>query len=278
MAASPIPWIIASILLVVIISVVYLKLRRWQEGFTADPTALATPPPADPSNTVQAAGAAAAATFCPPGSIYFLNKQGDSLCCEGAVENRRCKGRTVCTLSKGTGKVPSCTSVLQQLSATAASKLCPPSMPNYYVSPITGKRGCTESALTAAGDEPLYRDRPQCTIGTSPAADLLDEASCINKKRLEEMACISSNCSKTLHKYKEGFPLVLTQTYQVPDQVTAAPRMCTDEHSMEIYLDAAEPNWRSSGKPEYNFAISTEFCGTAKAVLIDKKYVEGAST
>jgi hypothetical protein len=53
--------------------------------------------------------------------------------------------------------------------------------------------------------------------------------------------------------------------------------MCTDEHSMEIYLDATEPGWRSTANPAYNFAMSVEFCGTAKASLIDKRYVNGVT-
>jgi hypothetical protein len=117
---------------------------------------------------------------------------------------------------------------------------------------------------------------PKCVIGKSPTADLADPESCLNHKRLEEMPCIAPDCSKALHKKGKGLPLVLTQTFSVPG-TAGAPRMCTDEHSMEIYLDSAEPNWRSAGKPEYNFAMSVEFCGTAKASLIDKRYLQGVT-
>jgi hypothetical protein len=274
---SSIPWILASIILLIVISAVYIKLRRWEEGFSSGVANAAAPTTTDAPTAATAATAATAdadPTFCPAGSEYYVSKQGESNCCEGNVENRRCKGRVVCTLSRPTKTIPSCATVQKEALNRLATVYCPPSMPNFYTNQITGAKGCTASAVGSNG--PIQPNMPTCTIGKSTVEDLRDTTSCINQKRLEELACISPDCSKALHKYKEGLPLVLTQTFQVPG-TTAAPRMCTDEGSMEIYLDAAEPNWRSAGKPEYNFAMSVEFCKAAKSALIDKKYVQGVS-
>jgi hypothetical protein len=281
---TPILWIIAIIAILIGFTAVYMKLRRWQEGFeeegaegfagavaaSPDPTLLATPEPNKQPLQKNA-------TFCPPGSKYYVNKRGDSLCCEGEVENRRCRGTNVCTLSAPHGNIPSCSVIQTQLLSKMSTAYCPPSMPNFYASELTGLKGCTSSAITTAGDGPLHPNAPKCTIGSSPSTDLTDPESCLNKKRLEEMACLSPDCTKSLHKMRgiSGMPLVITQMFNVPS--TGAPRSCTDEHSMEIFLDAAEPGWRSKGNPNHNFAMSVEFCGTAKATLIDKQYVQGVS-
>ena len=281
---TPVLWIIAIIAILIGFTAVYMKLRRWQEGFeeegagnegfatstSPDPTLLATP---EPNKQLLQKNA----TFCPPGSKYYVNKRGDSLCCEGEVENRRCRGTNICTLSAPHEKIPSCAVIQTQLLSKMSAAYCPPSMPNFYASELTGLKGCTSSAITTAGDGPLRPNDPKCTIGTSPTTDLANPESCLNKKRLEEMACIASECSKALYTKRAGAPLVLTQTFSVPGSVGAAPRVCTDERSMEVFLDATEPDWRSKANPAYNFAMSVEFCGTAKATLIDKRYLQGVS-
>lgn len=249
----------------------YIYLRQWfAEGFIsapsqANPEVLAIPEP-------NKAPIQATATFCPPGSKYFVNKRGDSMCCEGDIEHRKCNGTIVCTLSQPTAKYLSCGVILQQLQAKIATAYCPPSMPNYYVNEITGEKGCTASGLTTTGDGPVHMDASRCSIGISPVADLADRNSCLNHKRLEEFMCISPECSKHLDIRKNGHPAILTQSFVVPGG-ESLPRTCIDEHSMEIYLDSAEPNWRSSGKPDYNFESDIRYCATAKSSLIDKKYI-----
>ena len=272
MADTSTPWILAMLLFLLVIIALYVNLRHWfAEGFvsaplTPNPTVLATPAP----NTTPIQKTV---TYCPPGSKYFVNKRGDSMCCEGEIENRKCRGKIVCTLSQSTSKHPSCATIIQNLQSQMAVAYCPPSMPNFYVNEVTGEKGCTASGLTTIGDGPVHTAAPRCIIASSTQKNLADITSCLNQKRLEEMTCIAPNCTKGFHTYAEGKPIVLTQSFVVPDG-ESIPRQCINEHSMEIYLDATEPNWRSSGKPEYNFATDIRYCTTAKKSLIERQYVD----
>ncbi len=261
--------ILGLILFLTVITVAYVKLRHWQEGFGEelegfqDPTVAATPKPADLQPIQKDA------TFCPPGSKYFINRRGDSLCCNGSIERRRCKGQLVCTLSKPTDTLPSCTDVHNQLREKLAFSFCPRSMPNLFTSEATGRKGCTSSTITPAGDRPLHKDAPTCTIDTNPERDLTQKFSCLNIKRKEEMQCITPKCEKSYQSIKNNTPLVIIQNYTLPDETTA--RVCTDDQSMQLYLDKTDPNWRNSNKAEYDFAVNTNFCGAAKRILVEKR-------
>ena len=262
--------ILVLILFLTAVTVAYVRLRHWQEGFEEEldgftnPSVVATPPSANVSSIQKNA------TFCPPGSKYFVSRRGDSMCCDGPVEKRRCKGRLVCTMSKSQNGVPSCTDVHNSLRAKFAATYCPPSMSNFFASEATGVKGCTSSAITTSGDGPLHADAAKCIIGsTGPEADLENENSCLNVKRKEEMRCLTPNCTKSFIKKTSGAPLVLIQNYTLVDET--APRACTDDDSMQIYLDKTEPGWRSANKPEYDFAVNTQFCGSAKRILVEKR-------
>ncbi len=261
--------ILGLIIFLTVVTVAYIKLRHWQEGFEeqlegfTDPTVAAIPPAANITPIQKNA------TFCPPGSKYFVNDNGDSLCCEHVPENRKCS-KIVCTLSAPTGNIKSCNDIHNQLRDKLAATFCPPSMPNFFASEATGKKGCTSSAITTSGDGPLHPTSPKCVIGDEgPIADLLNKDSCLNTKRLEEMKCISPGCTKSFHAYKPDTPPVLTQTYTIVDENT--PRVCTDDDSMQLYLDKVEPNWRNSNKAEYDFATNTQFCAAAKRILVEKR-------
>lgn len=261
--------ILAIIVFLTAVTVAYVKLRHWQEGFEEqlegflDPTVAAIPTPADVQPVQKNA------TFCPPGSKYFINRRGDSLCCEGTIEKRRCKGNLICTLSKPDDTVPSCTDIHNQLRQKLAISFCPPSMPNFFANEATGKKGCTSSVITTIGDGPVHKNAPNCMIGNNPERDLTQKFSCLNIKRKEDMACITPKCEKSYQSIRNNAPLVLIQNYTLPDETTA--RVCTDDNSMQLYLDKTEANWRNSNKPEYDFAVNTKFCGAAKRILVEKR-------
>jgi hypothetical protein len=259
--------ILALILFLTVVTVAFIKLRRWQEGFEEEsfvnPSVAAIPPSANTAPIQKNA------TFCPPGSKYFIDKRGDSLCCEGTIERRRCKGRIICTLSRASGKVPSCSAIHAQLRGKISTGFCPPSMPNFFANEATGKKGCTSSEITTSGDGPVHTTSPKCEITGNPDADLQIEGSCLNTKRLEEMQCIAPGCTKSFHSYRKTAPPVLTQTFTIAGETV--PRSCTDDDSMHVYLDSVEPAWRTANKPEYDFEANINFCGVAKRVLVEKR-------
>jgi hypothetical protein len=262
--------IIGLILFLTAVIIAYIRLRHWQEGFEeqlegfVDPTVAAIPPPANISPIQKNS------TFCPSGSTYFVSNNGDSMCCNGPIRNRICRGNIVCTMSRLSGEIPSCTDVHNAIMAKLAVGFCPQSMPNYYSNEATGQKGCTSSAITTSGDGPLHTDAPKCSIGNAgPEADLQNEQSCLNIKRKDDMKCLTPNCIKIFQKKNANAPLILVQNYTLVDETTA--RVCTDEDSMEIYLNKTEPNWRSANKPEYDFTTNTDFCGAAKRILVEKR-------
>jgi hypothetical protein len=257
--------ILGLILFLTAVTVAFIRLRRWQEGFEEEnftnPSVAAIPE----SNK---APIHKNATFCPPGSKYFIDRRGDSLCCEGTIERRRCKGRLICTLSKSSGKIPACADIHNQMRDKLAASFCPPSMPNFFASEATGKKGCTSSEITTAGDGPTHTDAPKCEISGNTNNDLVNESSCLNVKRLEEMKCITPGCNKTFHSYRETAPVVLMQSFTVDGQ--AVPHMCIDDDSMQIFLDTVEPNWRSSNNYERDFEAN-KWCSARKGVLVEKR-------
>ncbi len=258
--------ILGLILFLTAVTVAFIRLRRWQEGFEEEnfinPSAAAIPE----SNK---APIHKNATFCPPGSKYFIDRRGDSLCCEGTIERRRCKGRLICTLSKSSGKIPSCSDIHDQMRSQLGASFCPPSMPNFFASEATGKKGCTSSEITTVGDGPIHTSAPKCEISGNTNTDLISETSCLNQKRLEEMKCITPGCNKTFHSYRKTAPVVLMQSFTVDGQTV--PQTCVDDDSMQKYLDEVEPNWRSTSNPEYDFEANVKFCGVAKRVLVEKR-------
>lgn len=262
--------ILGLILFLTAVTVAYVRLRHWQEGFEEeiegflDPTQAATPPPATPPPLQTNI------TFCPSNSTYFVSNNGDSMCCDGPIRNRICRGNIICTMSRISSEIPSCTDVHNAMMKKLAERLCPTSMPNYYLNHATGQKGCTSSAISSLGDKPLHTDAPKCIIGNAgPDADLLNEHSCLNIKRKEDMKCLTPNCIKTFQKKRDKAPLVLMQNYTLVDETTA--RVCTDDESMQRYLDTVEPNWRSTNKPEYDFTSDTSYCAAAKRILVEKR-------
>ena len=199
---SSIPWILASIILLIVISAVYIKLRRWEEGFSSGVANAAAPTTTDAPTAATAATADADPTFCPAGSEYYVSKQGESNCCEGNVENRRCKGRVVCTLSRPTKTIPSCATVQKEALNRLATVYCPPSMPNFYTNQITGAKGCTASAVGSNG--PIHPNMPTCTIGKSTVEDLRDTTSCINPRHQRRIEWLRVSSGPSLHQARRA--------------------------------------------------------------------------
>ncbi len=282
---TPLLWVAAAGLFIIFLIAAYKSLRPTIiEEISEDSYAPFEPfenPASDASAGAAAAAAAAAAadpaaalTFCPADTKYFIDKAGDSLCCAGEVVGNRCIGEVECTFSAPKNGIRTCGEIRAQLNKELQSNLCPPSMPNYYESP-SGQRGCTASGLNQAGTAPVNENMPKCLIHEDRDKNDTDPASCANQRALEMMECIATDCKKAVISLAAATPAILSQTFVVPSDEIPRPRMCMDRASYSHYLDKNNPGWRSD--PKYELNKNVGICDIAKKVYIEKKGIPGVN-
>ncbi len=268
--ASPIMWFISIIAFSALLIGLYISLRRWviQENFRLERASLEAFSTQQTSRTEQSELPASVRTYhCPPGSKYFIDKNGNSHCCSGTIRGLKCDGDIVCTMSPEKGGVPSCKAIELTIANDKAAAVCPPSMPNYFRNFTTGYEGCTESALTVSRDAPTNEGAPKCKIYKTEAENTMKVDSCANIRDKELMKCVTSNCQKTVTSMEAGKPALIMQTYFAGESVPV-PRMCSSKASYERYLKA---KGQSTGVVENNPAI----CEVAKALLDASKPIDG---
>lgn len=267
--ATSIAWIITALLFVVLLIAMYRALRPdIIEEIFEDNLA-----PFEGFANSQSDDSAAF-HFCPADTKYYINKNGESLCCNGEVAGNRCLGDIECTFSAPKDGIRSCGDLRTEMNQVAQARLCPTTMPNYYED-NAGNKGCTASGLNVAGTSPINAGMPKCKIYGTADENLQAEASCQNLKALEEMECISPDCKKSVQVLAASLPAILTQTFTVPQDEVPVPRMCMDKTSYERYLTAKVPNWRSSNDPKYDMSKNLSICDLAKRFYILKEVIPG---
>lgn len=269
--ASPFMWFISIIAFSALLIGLFVSLRRWviQENFRLEHASLeAFSTQQDSARTEQAELPANVRTYtCPPGSKYFVDKNGNSHCCAGTIRGLKCDGDVVCTMSPEKGGVQSCRMIELAIAADKAAAVCPPSMPNYFKNFTTGYEGCTESALTASRDAPTNESAPKCKIYATPADNENKTDSCANIRDKELMKCVTPNCQKTVTSLAADKPAVIMQTYFAGEAIPV-PRMCSSKASYERYLRA---NKQSVAGLNDNPAI----CEVVAGLLAARKPIDG---
>jgi hypothetical protein len=274
---TPLLWVAAAGLFIIFLIAAYKSLRPTIiEEISEDSYAPFEPFENPASDGVSAAppDPAAALTFCPTDTKYFIDKAGDSLCCAGEVAGNRCVGEIECTFSAPKNGIRTCGEIRAQLNKNIQSNLCPPSMPNYYESQ-SGQRGCTASGLNQAGTAPVNEGMPKCLIHENRDKNDTDPASCANQRALEMMECIATDCKKAVISLAAAAPAILSQTFVVPSEEVLRPRMCMDRASYSRYLDAKNSAWRSD--PKYDLDKNVGICDIAKKVYIQKMVIAGVN-
>lgn len=138
---------------------------------------------------------------CPSGSSSFINKDGETLCCNGDVIDGECIGTLRCTLSpKSKSGLSTCTDYAINQAAVAGAALCPRQMSNYFASTDGKLRGCSVSQPTPDGTMPQNPNLPQCTLYSTPALDQVKLDSCYNVLETITKAARLASCeaSKTV--------------------------------------------------------------------------------
>ena len=118
---------------------------------------------------------------CPTGSIQYINRDGETLCCNGDIVDGRCTGNDVCSLSpKNRRGLMSCTYLAEQDAIASGSAQCPPAMPNYFASLDGSLKGCSISQTTPDGTAPSDPNKVQCILYPTAALDQIKLDSCYN--------------------------------------------------------------------------------------------------
>lgn len=202
---------------------------------------------------------------CPPGTQTF-NQEGDTLCCDGDLQNGQCNGRTVCSLSSNTDQMPSCLQLLRNNLRDKAVRFCPPTAQNYYEK--GNEKGCTSGLRTVDGSAPLSDGKPVkiCKIYSTDAENARKLDSCSNIKLQDTIKCPQGE-TPGLASLRSDLPAVLTCTIRPFGD--PYPRNCYEDTTFTNYLNGTKEDWKS----KMNFDEDLQFCSKAKAFYIDKTLV-----
>jgi hypothetical protein len=208
-------------------------------------------------------------TTCPANSKMYIDNNGRSVCCEGNVENGKCVGRPICTLSESGNDLPTCNTWYAALLDERGRDRCPSSMPAYFEGGKMG-RGCTSGRRNKDGTAPDLASAKFCKLYTSEKDELLNEDSCTNQKMLEEAQCIVPNAKKSLTRWHKNIPFQVQCDYVNP--TTGLPGSCSEDittykqHQYAVKVGVLASNWEQN-YVSYN---KINWCRPRKMVEIDK--------
>lgn len=203
---------------------------------------------------------------CPSGTQSFT-QNGNTLCCDGDLQNGMCNGRTVCSLSNNSQQMPSCVTLLRKELRDKSNRFCPPTIQNYFEN---GKiRGCTTGSRTVDGKSLKQDGRAvkTCKVYELESDNLIKTDSCQNIKLQDKTVCPQGG-KPALISLRSTLPAVLSCTVR-PDG-DPYPRTCYDDMTFTRYLTETKQDWKTN----MNFDETLQFCSKARAYYIDKTLVK----
>jgi len=211
-------------------------------------------------------------TTCPADTASYVDGGGRTVCCEGSVNNGKCSGKNVCSLSEAIGGLPTCSAWLDAYLENKGNKRCPPSMPKYYENKAT-QSGCTAGHRNAEGTAPAATTNKFCTLYRSENDALLKLDSCENQKMLEEAKCLSKPTTRVLHNWGGVPPPVYCSGI---DTGSLTPIACLDDasfiraadHWAKVYPPYMK-NWKEQSV-NWGAQWKMNFCSAVQKVTIDK--------
>ena len=218
-------------------------------------------------------------TTCPAASKMYINKQGLSVCCDGAVNSDSCAGETICTLSESSSNMPTCTAWYEAYLKARGSGKCPSTMPNYYESANGQSKGCTSGYLNKDATAPHSNKDSFCNLYTAANDNYKDKNSCANQILLENTKCFSDaniQVTKALTLEFNAPPFVLC-TYKGN---MGTPSSCMDNDSVLAtvrHIFNNNPNWGWKLNDWIGWVNTSdywklEFCSVAEKVKIKKTW------
>jgi len=223
-------------------------------------------------------------TTCPsldsPASV-FINSVGQNLCCNGMVESNKCMGDVICSLSEGTGTIPTCTEWYKTYLEEKGTLRCPADLPNYFEN-RSGDSGCTSGPRTKDGTAPLTSTQPYCNIYAKQADNESDVDSCYNKKRLDAAVCFNTPGIKSTKKLMyngAGNPATVQCSFIDP---SGNSYTCTTDSSMQRLVAANLPagqtiaEWKA-GSANWDLLYKLQFCSALEKYKITQTIQPEAS-
>ena len=224
-------------------------------------------------------------TSCPLGSISYIDKDGNTNCCNIDVVDGKCSGTNMCSLSPSTTNIISCAEWLAKEWEKRARRFCPGSMRHYFgtLQRTPDSEGCSKSRCGDDGSAPLNPRAPKCKIYKSDELNLSNSDSCVNIRARDAMQCPQANATKDFTTFRasertqrgQRLPALLKCTY-IPSNNSSdnLPVTCYDTNRMSLFYKYI---WDEQGYEEnisryrqYDFVRDVHFCPANKAYYIDK--------
>ncbi len=208
-------------------------------------------------------------TTCPADSKSYIDNDGRTVCCQGSIENGKCVGRPICTLSEVGKDLPTCNTWYAALLEERGRDRCPASMTNYFEGGKMG-RGCTAGKRNKDGTAPDLSSAKFCKLYTTEKDELLNEDSCSNQKLLEQTVCPVPNAKKKLTKWHPNIPQQVQCEFINP--TNGLPSWCSEDvstfaqHQYAAKTGVIAPNWQDN----YSSHFKITWCRLRKMVDIDK--------
>ena len=240
-------------------------------------------------------------TSCPSGTTSFVTSTGDTNCCSGEMQNGKCNGETVCSLSPRPpgGRIQTCSEIMSFLWDKRTSEWCPSNM--YFYGTMDTRRpsganidvniwGCSTSRPKLDGSKPEGTGLDFCTIYGSNVDDMSTVTtaavaasgttaakparvvSCLNMKQLQEMNTPTPTASRSMVNTSSSAkktPALFNASFTPIKNASAnpSPVTCTDWDRFRAYLQKSFP----SALPAYDKikGVHVYFCGAAKAYYVD---------
>jgi hypothetical protein len=217
-------WILSAIIIIVLVTILFVfrpspsPSQKIADGFATGPGPL---------------------TFCPGTSKQYISKNGDTMCCAGDVNGSTCNGDIICTFATPKNGIPSCKDMYKEYASKSAAKFCPKEMPNFFTmrEGLGGIEGCTASGLKTDTYEPINTTADHCIVYKSATDNNKKSDSCLNKKRLSEMKCVTPNCTK----FQRGAG-VIGQVYSLPGQSGVMSCITKESAMMSGNTSSSDPS------------------------------------
>ena len=226
-------------------------------------------------------------TTCPAKTKSFVDNLGNTVCCDGDVENGKCKGKLVCSITDSKSGMPTCGLWYASYLEQKGKDICAPSMPNYFENPKTGARGCAAGKRKKDGSAPLNSTIKFCKLYKTEKEERLKMDSCKNQKLLDETKCFKGNYKNVSKKLVPGFtkdssPLVQCSVKsENKSPMNIQPIQCYGNNSLMNYfenyvkyINQKMVNWRMDINDKNYTGNGSRwkmnFCSVAEKVDLEK--------
>lgn len=189
--------------------------------------------------------------LCPTYTTEIQTAKGSTDCCQGDMVDGKCNGATFCTKSPAYPGVKACADKWREYFKDKGTKVCPPTMPNYFenIQNKNALKGCSAGPIVADGSVPKDRGAKQCRIYASEDDNLKKADSCYVERLRSRIQCpvVKSNSpAPSLQRWSwKDNSLLAFFTCNYPFEPNM-PIVCYDKASVEKFWDASVPNWRTN--------------------------------